>query len=697
MADILSVPVGRRIVGVTDQPDFDPGGWHDLDVGALAPEAAAEYLRRKAAVLLYLSGAGEAELRATHGFGVRHLNRLIRERCVAPHPDGSIFGWRGLLKHSRIRGYVRQAPVRPDAGGRGSAGALGALLLREPDFARRFERYIIKTCGDRQLGESRRPRHAVWAWFVVELRKLGFEIRNEWPFTVETMGYSSVVRFIDKTLAANPGRAARVVGGPDGERKMVAGDGAGRPALRPFERVEMDAHKLDSRLCILMPMLKGGWVPKIIHRLWVTVILEVDSRAVLGYYLSLGREVTKDDVLRAIKCALSTWNCPSISYSPVALMDEAGLPSSHHAEYVGMCWDETSVDGALAETCKTVAAKLEAVVGSKLRSPAQGYSSRRSKDDRPFIESFFRTLSVRGLGRLSNSTGGKPEDKQGRDPDAIAEAAQFQLPYLEELLAALIANYNATPHAGLGHRSPLAQLDYFRSKGMLPKRRADPTLVQGLLSFRKACVVKGGYADGHAPYVNFQGVRYSNATLASRHDLVGKRIHVINHLEDDARVALASTEAGMSLGVLRAAPPWHRLPHSLAIRSAILTMVRQRMFAIASGGDAITSFIEFAESQRRGRLPVHPAYLAVQRILAEYARRPDDAERIQKVQAKLDAATSIGASRMKASAAASVRSNAEEITPPVGPTASDQSVAMPEPAAAKPGKPLPARRMAANS
>ena len=122
-------------------------------------------------------------------------------------------------------------------------------------------------------------------------------------------------------------------------------------------------------------------MPKIIHRLWVTVILEVSSRAVLGYYLSLGREVTKDDVLRAIKCALSTSSRPSISYSPVALMDEAGLPSSHHPEYIGMCWDETSVDGALAETCKPVATKLEAVVGSSLRSPTQGYSSRRSKDD----------------------------------------------------------------------------------------------------------------------------------------------------------------------------------------------------------------------------------------------------------------------------------------------------------------------------
>ena len=686
--------VGRHLAGVTDQPDFDAAGWPDLDVGALSEEGRGEYLRRKAAILLYLSGASDDELRRVHGLGVRHLNRLLRERCLAPHADGGIFGWRGLVKHSRVKVYVRQASVKPGAGGRGSAGAMGALLRREPDFAQRLERHILKTCTDRQLGESRRPRHAVWAWFLAELRKLGYEIRNEWPFTVETMAYASVVRLVDKTLNANPGRAVRVVGGPDGEKKMISGDGVDRPPLPPFRRVEMDAHKLDCRICILMPLSSGGWAPKIVHRLWVTVILEVASRAVLGYRLSLGLEVNKDDVLRTIKCALSPWQRPGISYSQVALMDEAALPSSHHPDYVGLCWDETSVDGALAETCKTVATKLQAVVASQLRSPASGYSARRSKDDRPFVETFFRTLSVRGLGRLSNSTGAKPGDKQGRDPDAVALASQFQLPYLEELLAALIANYNATPHAGLGYRSPLAQLDYFRSAGQLPGRRADQNLVQGLLSFRKSCLVRGGYSQGKAPYVNFQGVRYSNATLASRHDLVGKRIQVVNHLEDDARIALACTEQGMTLGVLRAAPPWHVLPHSLAIRSSIQSMVRRRMFAVASGGDAITAFVEYVQSQHRGRLPVHPTYLAVQSVLAQHARRPDiAAARMDEARAKLNTAMP--------TTTPSLATTASEVSAPMGGAGSKagptNAAASASVAPRPPGKSLPTQRRAANN
>jgi hypothetical protein len=60
----------------------------------------------------------------------------------------------------------------------------------------------------------------------------------------------------------------------------------------------MDSHKIDGRFCILIPHLDGGYTPKIIHRLWVTVIVEVTSRAVLGYYLSVGKEVTKEDILK---------------------------------------------------------------------------------------------------------------------------------------------------------------------------------------------------------------------------------------------------------------------------------------------------------------------------------------------------------------------------------------------------------------
>lgn len=619
--------IGRNLKGVTDREDFSVETWPSPDVGALSPVSLIQFLKRQEAVRLYLTGVASATIYSSTGVHPRYINRAIRERCMHPHPDGRIYGWRALVPGIHIVKYRRITKIRTNTTGRGAAGAMSNLLLQEPDFAHRLDKQILKSCPDLKLGEVRRPRHSLWAWFLKELRILGLETRNEWPFTMKTMGYPSLCRYADAVLSANPIKAARISGGPQLERKMLSGDGIQRPVQSPYERIEMDAHKLDGRFVVMMPHLNGGWIPKLIHRLWVIVLLDVVSRAVIGYHLSLRIEVNKEDVLAAIKNALLRWTRKDLSFSEQAYFGDAALPSGHDARYVGLCWSETSVDGALSETCKTVKDKLRDVVGSTLMDPSVGFAQRRSKDDRPFIESFFKTLGVRGLHRMSNTTGGKVQDKGGRDPGKVAVISEFQWEYAAELLDTLIANYNATPHSSLGYRSPLQMLDFYASMDKLPKRHADPNSIQGLLSVRKLCIVRGGYQHGRRPYVNFLGASYSNDELSQRHDLVGKQIWVINHLENDGRVALATTKDGHRLGILLAHPPWHRTPHSLATRSAINSMVRNRRFDLANGADAVTVFMDFVESNAQSKLPIHPSYLELKRILVEHTEfRSNDTE-----------------------------------------------------------------------
>jgi len=615
-----SALIGRKLTGITDREGFSVESWPTIDEGALSAEALEIFQRRRRAVLLYLSGASYDTLYEETGFKARYINHTIRNRCMHPHPDGLVYGWRALIPGLHISAYTRKKKVTADHNGLGTAGALGNLLSLQPEFATQLDKQILRTCGDTALGQLRQPRHALWSWFLKELRALGLEARNEWPFNVKNMGYSALLRYSEKVLSGNPLKAARIVGGPQAERKMASGTGINRPVHNPFDRIEMDAHKLDGRFVVMIPQLDGGWSPRLIHRLWVIVLLDVASRAVIGYHLSLRLEVNKEDVIAAIKSALVLWARKDLSFADQAYYEDAALPSGHHERYVGLCWNETSVDGALAETCKTVKSKLLDVVGSILLDPTVGFAQRRSKDDRPFIESFFKTLASRGLHRLSNTTGAKAQDKRGRDPEKVAVISEFQLEYAAELLDALIANYNATPHSGLGYRSPLQMLDFYSSIGKLPSRRADPNSVQGLLSVRKLCIVRGGYQQGRRPFVNFLGASYSNEELAQRHDLVGKQIWVINHLEDDARIALATTEDGVRLGVLRAHPPWHRTPHSLSIRRAINSMVRNRRFSLATGADAVTTFMDFVESSAKGKLPIHPSYLELKRLLVQHAQ-----------------------------------------------------------------------------
>lgn len=90
-------------------------------------------------------------------------------------------------------------------------------------------------------------------------------------------------------------------------------------------------------------------------------------------------------------------------------------------------------------------------------------------------------------------------------------------------------------------------------------------------------------------------------------------------MEDDARVVQASTLDGKELGILRASPPWHRLPHSLKVRRAINAALRNRKFILASNADAVETFLEYAQAQPNSKLPVHPAYLELRRILTLHA------------------------------------------------------------------------------
>lgn len=598
---------------------IDVSTWPTPDEGALNGDTRSSYFARKSAVTLYLQGYPAVHIKEHTGLGAKQAYRLIRERCLETHQDGQPYGWRGLVPYFRIHAYKRRTKIQIDSSGCGGAGAMDAVLDTHPQLRLALEKRIKYVSAGINLEETKLTVNRHCIWFLDQLRRLGYERRNEWPFNTTSMAYYSVRRYMIKILSSHPRVLAAVSGGSEAVRKLKSGDGSGRPVTRFLQRVEMDAHKLDGRFIVCVPEIGGGTSERIIHRLWVIVIIDVVSRLVLGYYFSMNREVSSDDVLRAIKSALVKWHRRSISFSEEPYRENAGYLSSISDEFIGLCWDETSVDGALAETCVRVNSALRDVVGAVLLTPSNSYAKRRSLDDRPFIETFFRTIAERGFQRLTNTTGGNTSERKGRDPDQVAITSRFQYEYAEELLDVLIANYNAAPHAGIGKRSPLnyAKFLYETSEGMF--RRADQNTVESLLSVRKLCKVRGGAKTGRSVYVECFYARYSNDILQNRQDLVGNSIWIVHHKEDDARIALASTQDGTSLGVLRASPPWHISPHSLALRKIIHQSQLKGKFQIAPGADGIETFLNFVESQPAKKLPIHPAYLEARRILASAA------------------------------------------------------------------------------
>ncbi len=579
-------------------------------------------MRRKTGIQLYFDGATEAAIREACGFGRSHICRLITERRLAQNPDGNANGWRGALPHRRVKEWSRATPLEISDAGAWAAGAL-QWLFESPggsELEARFRKYILGRLP--KLAAAKRPKPELFTWFIKELRAAGLEARGEWPFNVEKLGDVSICKFIDKVMDENPRRKRQLLGGEEAEREARAGDGADRTRLRVFRRVECDAHKLDSRMVVAIPWPHGGHETRKIRRLWVIVIIKVESRAVLGYHLILHPECSAEDVLRTVKRALTRWATRELLWSGNAYVEGAGLPSAHHERYLGACWDEFSVDGAMANICDRVERQLREVVGSTILKPQDptSYTSRRSKDNRPFIESFFGQLARGGFHRLSTTTDSKPGDKRGANREETAAETQFQLGYAEELLDTLIANYNERPHSGLGWRSPLAQLYFLTSREPERIRQADAGEVQRMVSVRKLCTLKGGVSTGRRPYFQFANARYSAEWLALRTDLLGKLLWLQLEDEDDARFASVSDERGEFLGVVRAAPPWNRSPHTLYMRQAIRALEKRRMLHLSGQCDAVEELIRYAEGSKDKKLPPHPAYLEARRVLQQHAQ-----------------------------------------------------------------------------
>ncbi|WP_230960246.1 hypothetical protein [Burkholderia territorii] len=333
---------------------IDVSQWATPDVGAMTDSRRALYFARKRAVELYLSNASPEAIKRATSLSAKQAYRLISERCLETHEDGREYGWRGLIPYGRMRPYRRIRRIRVNEYGGGAVGALQAVFDAHPELRTAFDVRILTIPRVGQLIEIKRAKTRHLNWFLDQLRVLGYEMKGEWPFNTVSRGYFSIRRYVEKVLAANPKTMAHEIGGPELVKKLTTGDGVDRPVSRFMQRVEMDAHKLDGRFCVLLPQIGGGFREKIIHRLWVIVMLEVISRAVIGYYMSLKREVSKDDVLRTIKRSLTPWSPRPVTFCEEAYLPGAGLLSTLGREYVGLCWDETSVDGALAETCKQV-------------------------------------------------------------------------------------------------------------------------------------------------------------------------------------------------------------------------------------------------------------------------------------------------------------------------------------------------------
>ena len=113
-------------------PDLqDISLWPTVDPNAYEGQRRQDLLNRVEAIRLYVIGTPIPKIVAVTNVPRAQIFRLIK-RCIEPHNDGRIRGFRALIPFSRSKAYQRTADVRATTRTRhsGSSGAMTALLER---------------------------------------------------------------------------------------------------------------------------------------------------------------------------------------------------------------------------------------------------------------------------------------------------------------------------------------------------------------------------------------------------------------------------------------------------------------------------------------------------------------------------------------------------------------------------------------
>ena len=547
--------------------DLNPDNWPPVNTSELPPAKLERFRVRKRLLQAYLAGEEDvATLLDRAGTSRGELYRLL-DRACGVNRDGNPVGYLACIPGIRLRPYVRTQRTRW-----GTAGLFQQFLSEHPELQTLLDELAL---GKRKLKiTTARGRHfkQIWSVFRQACRDAGLDVDNDYPFSNADGGREAVRRHVCAVRQTDFVASARIEHGDHVGRLATAtmSSDAG-PVLRPYERVQLDGHRLDAIINVRIQDALGNDIDLPLSRIWLLVLIDMASRAVLGYSLSLAENYTADDVLECIGSAFEPWSPKDLDGTHAAYQNNAGLPSGVLDGCQWRCFDSLQMDNAFSHLSEWVqgsiigAGALE-VITNKPRSPRSD----------AIIERFMRTFESITLHQWPNTTGTGPEDPRRRSPEQAAARFQVSFADLELVTDLAIANYNACAHTALNGRSPLEYLDYRLARGQDLVRYCSAQTADGLKLFERdfPVVVNASLAQGHKPYIQFLHVRYSSDVLRQRLDLKGQRV-IFRVNTRDIRYGHVFATSGECIAHVSADVRWIRTAHSIKMRRAIFKKIKQ--------------------------------------------------------------------------------------------------------------------------
>jgi transposase InsO family protein len=378
---------GRRSAATTDRAD--PTSWPTVAWPTLSRDQQRIFRAREEAVRLYCRRVPLRTIETATGVSFSTVRRLY-ERCLQTHADGRLQGLRALVPYEHVKSYRRSATsVR--SGPAGKAGAFQQLLERHPELEALIAHelqahHVVLREGPKGLVVS--GLSALHKRFRLLCLELGLTQRD-YPLVQDEQGIRSLAAAVKSIatrsfeLAARAALAQKRSGG-------VRPNAEGLPlvATIPFDAVEFDGHRVDVRLRIVFERVAGIEESFEIDRVWLLTIIDICSRAILGYHIVLEPEYSRFDVLKTVERALVPWRPPTLSIPGLRYAPGAGMPSERFPELGYAVWNWFRFDNAKANLAEDTLRALTDIVGCGAHAgPAY------RPNERPHIERFFGTLA----------------------------------------------------------------------------------------------------------------------------------------------------------------------------------------------------------------------------------------------------------------------------------------------------------------
>lgn len=562
---------------------LNPNNWEEIFINDWSDDEKTVFFEKKQAIDLFLlTDLKMSEISQKTHISRREIYRLL-ERCLTLDEYNQVFGYRALIPNIRVKKYMTTKYETVN-----QAGVFSKLLKDYPQL----EEFIISEYfnTNKHVREKKQSIRTIHSKFIKKCIDIGIN-EDQYPLNMTSLGKKSLQRFL-RNLSNKNLKLSSKLNGEEADKLLKNVNNTVNSntfLLRPFERIEFDAHKIDNIFSLITYTPKGDKIVNILNRIWLLCMVDVASRAVIGYHISFNNNnYSANDVIRCFKNALTPWKPKKLTIPGLKYNEGDTFPSNSIDDTKFALWDEICLDNAKAHQAQIVLNGLLEDVKCSINFGPVGTPTRR-----PIIERFFLTLENNNFHRLPSTTGSNVLDPKRDNPELKSIFYEVSIDHLEEIMDVVLAKYNNTPHSANDGFTPLEVIKNRINRGMyirklpLNHRNIDflfPTVVQ--------VRVNGNLREGRSPYINFKYVRYTSPKLCTDFDMVNSRLKLIINTDNIQTVKAYRTD-GSYYDTLVAQGVWGKVPHSLLMRVQIMSHKNKREFDYAKHDDPILAYQDF--------------------------------------------------------------------------------------------------------